>query len=162
MCLWFEQIYNGTVFKLSIQGYRSSVPVPIHVIPAEEPGYFSPDLVEASVSGVVVPNHVPMCPVAEGSVCRVLTIAKLVVAAFGHVELNWPESRSVPVACAVTERVGLAESARAPVVNLSLLQVGIVREVSCIATSIPAIKGNEGGRYLPSMYWNDSGIGTVL
>ena len=107
---------------------RSSVPVPEHVAEAQVEGDVAPDLVEAAVRLVVVPDHVPVRAVAEGRVGRELAVAQLVVAALGDVEVHRAAARHVVVAVAVAVRVGEREPARAPGVHLALLQVGVVRE----------------------------------
>lgn len=129
----------------------SRIPVPIHVGEAEVEADLSPDLIEAAVGVVVVLDDVPVRAVAEGSVCRVLAVAQLVVSALIHVERYRPAPGYSCVAASVAAGVAQTQSAGTPGVHLALLQIGIVGEVACVSRWLPAMKGMLGGRYFPSL-----------
>ena len=114
--------------ELEWSSKKSSVPVPIHVGEAEEVDDFAPDFVETSVGLVVRSDHVSVGPVAEGSVGRVFAVTQLVVPALWDVEGDWSASGNIGVAGAVAAGIGLTESAGAPWVHFSSLEVGIVGE----------------------------------
>lgn len=108
--------------------HLSRVPVPVHVHKAEVVNNFAPDFVEPSMGLVVVLDQVSVGPVTEGSICRVLAVAHLVVPTFAHVELNGSASSHVGIASAVTPGSVEGEPAGTPTVDLALLQIGVVRE----------------------------------
>ena len=107
---------------------ESGVPVPVHVDKAKPKGDVSPDFVEATVCFMVVSNQISMGSIAERSISRVLAVAQLVVSAFANIKLDRATSSHSRIACSITCRIGKAQSARAPTVHFSLLQVGIIGE----------------------------------
>ena len=95
-------------------------------------------------------DQLTMGPVAEGSVGTVLAVAQLVVSALAHVEVDRPASRQHSVAGAIAAGIRQTQAARAPTVDLALVEVSVVREPTCIEGGIPVIRGVLGGRYFPS------------
>jgi len=75
-------------------------------------------------------NHQSVSVGAEGSVSRELTIANLVVTTFRNVEVHRSVSSDQIIAHTITPGTVLRNTARAPLVNFSPLQVHIVWEIT--------------------------------
>lgn len=144
------------------QRILSCIPVPVHVNETEVIQNLTPDFIKTSVRFMMCSNHISVSTITEWSVCWVFTIAKFVVTALWDVECNWSASGYVSVAWTITTWVGLTQTAWAPWINFSLLQISVVREPTWIAKKVPLIKGIDGGLYFPSMYGMFSGMGTFL
>jgi len=99
---------------------------------------------------VVIFDDVSVRSVAEGRIGGVLAVAELVVSAFIDVEADRSASSDTRVAWAVAAGIAETHPAGTPGVDLALLQVGVVREVTWVRGTVPVMKGMLGGRYFPS------------
>jgi len=90
----------------------------------------TPEFIEASVGIIVIFDDQSVGVTAEGSVSRELAIANLVITTFGHIEVNGSVSCDQIIAQTIAPRAVLRDTARAPLVNFSLLQVHIVWEIT--------------------------------
>ena len=94
-----------SVDRCYMSGYvASGIPVPVEVDPAQPEAHVPPDFIEPSMGLVVVPEDLPVRAVAEGSVCRHLALAQLIVPTFIHVEGHRTAAGHGKVAGTVTNR----------------------------------------------------------
>jgi hypothetical protein len=103
------------------------------------------------VGFVMILDHISMSSITERSVGWIFAIAQFVVSTLTHVELYRSASRHCSVTGSVAIRVLQAQTARAPVVDFSLLQIGVIGEPTYFVTWLPEMKGTDGGLYLPSL-----------
>jgi hypothetical protein len=92
----------------------------------------SPDLIESSVSAVIILDDLSVCIVAEGRIGSELAVAEFIVSTLADVELDGPVSSGQLIAKHIAPRVTLRNSTRAPIVNFSLLQISVVWVVTSI------------------------------
>ena len=103
-----------------------SVEVPEDVCPAHPVDDLTPEFVETSVSQIVIFHHQSVSVTAEGSISRELAIANLVITTLRDVEVHRSISCDQIIAHTITPGTILRNTARAPLVNFSPLQVHIV------------------------------------
>lgn len=77
---------------------------------------------------MVIPDHIPVGPIAEGRISRVLAITQLIISTLRHVVRDRPAASHCGVAGTVAAWVRLGQAARAPGVHLAGLQVPVVWE----------------------------------
>lgn len=139
------------IMIMTDQANLSCIPVPVHVNKTEIVDNFSPNFVKTSVRFVMSSNHISVSSITEWCVCWVFTVTKFVISAFWDIESNWSASGNVTVAWTVTAWIGLTQTAWAPWVNFTLLQISVVWEPTWIAKKLPLMKGIDGGLYFPSI-----------
>jgi len=110
--------------------WRLSVEVPEDICPAHPVDNLTPEFVETSVGQIVIFDDQSMGVAAERSISWEFTIANLVVSTFWDVEVHGSISCDEVIAHTVAPGTVLGDTARAPLINFSSLQVHVIREIT--------------------------------
>ena len=127
---------------------RLSVEVPEDINPTHPVNSLSPELIETSMSIIMIFDNQSVSVAAEWSISWKLTVANLVISTFRDVEIHGTVSSNQVVTHTITPRSILWNTAWTPLIYFSFLQIHVIREIT-------SNQRNTSGSISSFLVWDD-------